>query len=446
MPTRTNEQVPPPRVHLVSLGCAKNLVDSERLLGRLAAAGALVGAPADEADIIIVNTCGFIEEAKDESIQTILELARFKRQGLCRELLVIGCLSQRYAPILREKLTEADAFFGLGQDDAILAACGLRPSAGRDAGRLMLTPRHTTYIRIADGCDNRCAYCTIPIIRGPYRSREPGDILSETQNMVERGAREINLIAQDTTLYGYDLDRHANLPDLIRRIAAIRKVKWIRLLYTHPAHFSDELIDVYATTPKLCPYVDLPLQHFNDHILKRMGRKITKAGALELIDRIRQRIPGVVLRTTFLVGFPGETPGQFHELRDGVRELKFDHLGVFTYSREEGTRAARMRKHVSERVKARRMRDLMLTQQEIVFARNRALKGAAMQVVIEAPSAKDRWIARSKGQAPDVDTVTYVTGRNLRPGRFVNVTITGSQDYDLTARLARAARSRKSTT
>ena len=425
-----------PRIHLVSLGCAKNLVDSERILGRLAAAGAVVSAPAEEADVIIVNTCGFIGPAKEESIQTILSLAEWKRAGRCRALLVMGCLAQRYARALRKQLPEADGIFGLGEEDAIVEACGLGRTSGRRAGRLLLTPRHTAYLRIADGCNNRCAYCTIPMIRGPFRSRPPEEVLAEARQLVQAGARELNLIGQNTTLYGSDLREPFPLHKLLERLSEIRRLKWLRLLYTHPAHFTEELIEAYASIPKLCPYVDLPLQHLNDSLLKRMGRKVTQAQALDLIGRIRKRIPGVAIRTAFIVGLPGETRARFNELLHLVRQIRFDHLGAFTYSREESTRAARMPGQVSERAKQRRLRDLMMTQREIVRTRNREMRGRRIQVVVEGPAARmrDTWVARSATQAPDVDSVVFVTGKKrLRPGRFLTVEITGSQGYDLLA-------------
>jgi len=442
--------LPGPRIHLVSLGCAKNLVDSERILGRLGAAGAIVGSPIKQADVIIVNTCGFIETAKEESIRTILSLAEYKLTGPCRKLLVMGCLAQRYAPDLREQLPEVDGVFGLGEQDAIVEAClpakrmagGRRRSIGANAGRLLLTPRHTAYLRIADGCDNRCAYCAIPMIRGPYRSRRPQAIMNEARQLLDAGARELNLIAQDTTLYGLDLPRPVPLHKLLVRLSEIRNLRWLRLLYTHPAHFTEEAIAAYASIPKLCPYVDLPLQHLNDAILKRMGRKVTQAQVLDLIARIRERVPAAAIRTTFIVGFPGETRARFNEMLRLVRQLRFDHLGAFKYSREEGTRAARMQGQVSNRATSRRLRDLMLAQQEIVLARNRRMKGRRIQVVIEkrTSDAPNTWLARSRTQAPDVDNVTYVTGSNLRPGRFIEVEIIGSRGYDLLAKPVRQAR------
>ena len=425
-------------IHLVSLGCAKNLVDSERILGRLADGGAIVGAPAEEADIIIVNTCGFIAPAKQESIETILELAEHKKAGRCGKLIVMGCLGQRYASLLRKQLPEADAVFGLDEEDAIVAACGLRVSPGRKTGRLLLTPEHTSYLRIADGCDNRCSYCAIPLIRGPFHSRQPGEILREARQLVADGTREINLIGQDTTMYGSDLGGGISLPMLLEKLSSIPRLRWVRLIYTHPAHFTDGLIEAYASIPSLCPYVDLPLQHLNDVILKRMGRKVTRKQVLDLIARLRELVPGVAIRTTFIVGFPGETRAQFNELVNLVKQVRFDHLGAFAYSKEEGTRAARMRQQISERAKALRLREIMLAQREIVARKNRAMRGKVVEVVVDgkAPGRRDMWIARSRVQAPDVDSITWVKGRNLRPGQFLKILVTGSRGYDLWARPA----------
>ena len=430
------EKTPPLRIHVATLGCAKNMVDSERLLGRFGAAGAIVNVPPEEADAIVVNTCGFIDPAKEESVEAILQFAQLKRHGVCRKLLVTGCLAQRYAEDLKRQLPEADGVFGLGEDDAILAACGLSMPPGRAAGRFLLTPRHTAYLRIADGCDNCCAYCAIPIIRGPFRSRPPGEIIAEAEELLASGARELNIIAQDTTNYGADLRPRTPLHELLAHLASLRGLRRLRLLYTHPAHFTQDLIEAYAGLPKLCPYVDLPVQHLNDRILARMGRKVTQAQILNLIVRIREGIPNVAIRTTFIVGFPGETRKEFNELLDLVKGIRFDHLGAFAYSREEGTRAARLRGQVSERTKSRRLRDLMLAQQEIAFEKNRAMKGKTIEVVIEerAPDRPNAWVARSRTQAPDVDSVTYVKGKDLRPGRFLKVKVTGARGYDLLAK------------
>lgn len=439
------ERAARPHVHLVTLGCAKNLVDSERILARLAAAGAIVGAPAEEADIIIVNTCGFIRPAQEESVETILELARLKEHGRCRKLIVMGCLSQRYPSDLAKSLPEADGVFGLHKESEIVAACGLSATRS-DSGRLLLTPRHTAYLRIADGCDNRCAYCVIPDIRGPFRSRPAGEIIEEAEALTASGARELVLIGQDTTLYGTDISGGLRIHELLARLNDVKGVRWLRLLYTHPAHFTEELIEAYAALPKVCPYVDLPVQHLSDTILRRMGRKVSRKTILELIERLRRRVAEVAIRTTLLVGFPGETRAHLNEMLSLVKTVRFDHLGVFAYSREQGTRAARMRGQVSEQAKSRRLRDLMLAQQEIVFERNRTMKRRTVEVVIDARTADSAhiWIARSRGQAPDVDSVTYVKGKNLRPGRFLKVRITGSRGYDLLARpLTRKAVTRR---
>ena len=420
------------RVHLTSLGCAKNLVDSERILARFAAAGAIVGAPPEDADIIIVNTCGFIEPAKQESIDTILDYARYKEEGQCQRLIVKGCLAQRYEEELRAGLPEVDGVFGLNRDEEILTACGFTSTC--DSGRFLLTPTHTAYLRISDGCDNRCTYCTIPLIRGAYHGRPAEEIITEANELVERGVREINVIAQDTTVYGTDTPGEMRIHDLLARLASVPDLHWLRLLYTHPAHFPPEMIDAYAEIPKLCPYVDLPLQHLNDDILRRMGRRVTRDECLNLIERLRARVPGIAIRTTFIAGFPGETDAQFRELLQYVKDLHFDHLGVFPYSQEEDTPAALMPDQIPEEVKEERVRELMLAQQEIVFGRNASLCGSRMEVMIDAPGDEDRiWLARSRTQAPDVDSITYVEGSDLEVGQFVNVEVTGADGYDLIA-------------
>ncbi len=421
-----------PRVHLTSLGCAKNLVDSERILARFAASGAIVGAPPEEAEIIIVNTCGFIEPAKRESIDTILDYARYKKEGQCQRLIVMGCLAQRYEEELRAGLPEVDGVFGLNRDEEILTACGFTSTC--DSGRFLLTPTHTAYLRISDGCDNRCTYCTIPLIRGAYHGRPAEEIITEANELVERGVREINVIAQDTTVYGTDDPGGVRIHDLLARLASISDLRWLRLLYTHPAHFPPEMIDAYAEIPKLCSYVDLPLQHLNDDILHRMGRGATRDESLKLIERLRARVPGIAIRTTFIAGFPGETDAQFRELLQYVKELHFDHVGVFPYSQEEDTPAALMPDQIPEEVKEERVRELMLAQQGIVFERNASLRGSRMEVMIDALGDEDgTWLARSRTQAPDVDSITYVEGSDLEVGQFVNVEVTGADGYDLIA-------------
>jgi len=422
-----------PRIHLASLGCAKNLVDSERLLARLATAGALVGAPIEEADVVIVNTCGFIGPAVAESIATIRDYASWKEEGAGRRLLVMGCLVERDGDALHAALPEVDGFFGLDEHQAIVAACGLEASPD-DGARLLLTPVHTAYLRISDGCDNRCAYCTIPLIRGPFRSRPADEILIEARQLVDLGVRELNVIGQDTTLYGTDLAHPVAIEELLRRLSEIPNLRWLRLLYTHPAHFTDGLIEAYASIGVLCKYVDLPLQHLNDDILRRMGRRVTQADCLRLIERLRERVPDLALRTTFIVGFPGETRAQFEELVDLLERIRFDHVGVFRYSNEPGTPAATMPDQVSERTKAKRHEGLMLAQQRITIAKNRSLLGKVVEVLIDR-STDDAgvWIGRTRSQAPDVDSVTIVRGDGLVPGDFVEAQIVDVAGYDLIA-------------
>ncbi len=422
-----------PRIHLASLGCAKNLVDSEHLLARLATAGGLVGAAEEEADVIIVNTCGFIGPATDESIGAIRTYAKLKREGGCQRLLVMGCLVERGAEELQATIPEVDGVFGIGEHAEIVAAAGLEPEP-EDGARLLLTPHHTAFLRVSDGCDNRCAYCTIPLIRGSFRSRPADEVLAEAKQLVALGVREINVIGQDTTSYGTDLDGSIRISGLLARLAEIPDLRWLRLLYTHPAHFSDELIESYASIETLCPYVDIPLQHLNDDILRRMGRRATQADSLRLIERLRERVPGIAIRTTFIVGFPGETREQFDELVDLAERIRFDHVGVFRYSNESGTAAAEMPDQVSERTKAKRQEALMLAQQQITLQHNRTMLGKVVEVLIDGPTDDaGLWIGRTRTQAPDVDSVTFVHGEDIAGGDFVEAQVVDAIGYDLIA-------------
>lgn len=431
---RKSESSRAPRIHLASLGCAKNLVDSERLLGRLAAAGAIVGAPLDEADMAIVNTCGFIAPAREESVDTIREYAAWRTEVPTRRLFVMGCLVARSLEELHALVPEVDGFFGIDDHAAIARAVGLAESSDEEEGRLLLTPHHTAYLRISDGCDNRCSYCTIPSIRGPFRSRPIDEILREASDLAAFGVREINVIGQDTSLYGADLSPRVGIHDLLRRLSAIQEFRWIRLLYVHPAHVTSELIEAYASLPNLVPYVDLPLQHLSDPILAQMNRHVTQADCLRLIARWRERVPGISLRTTFIVGFPGETEEQFGELLGFVRDLSFDHVGAFAYSPEEGTPAAELPNRVPSGVVLDRLRRLMELQQEIVRRANKARVGTDVEVLVDAPAGvRDVWIARTATQAPDVDAVTRLRGKRLAAGRFVRAQIVGFDDYDLEA-------------
>ena len=422
-----------PRVHLVSLGCAKNQVDSERLLGALVEAGALVCADADDADTIVINTCGFIQPAKEESVETILEAARLKEEGACKRLVVVGCLVERHGAELRPELPEVDGWAGVGDVDAMVRACGLEP--GGAAGRLRFGLPHVAYLRIADGCDNRCAYCAIPIIRGPLRSEAPEAVYAEAEALVADGAREVIVIAQDTTAYGAGRPGLPSLPELLEGVAARIGDAWLRLMYTHPAHFGDDLIDAYARIPNLLPYVDVPLQHLADPVLERMGRKITQADVLRLVERLRERVPDVVIRTTFLVGFPGETDADFRELLRRAEETAFDWAGGFEYSPEEGTPAEGMDGQVPPDVRADRLAELMELQQEITAAKNAARVGSELDVLVDGPSEDlpEALEARFYGQAPEVDGITLLFDTDAEPGQRLRVRVTDAEVYDLVA-------------
>jgi len=430
------ESKPSPRIHLASLGCAKNLVDSEKLLGRLATAGAVVGAEADEADIVIVNTCGFIAPAKEESIQTILGYGDLRKTGSVKKLIVMGCMAELYADELKSDLPDVDAVFGLHSHREILEACGLLPTAESDDARLLLTPAHLAYLRISDGCDNRCSYCTIPLIRGPFKSRSPEAILAEANDLTRSGVRELVAIGQDTTSYGKDFQEPYPIHRLLRELSSVEDARWIRLLYTHPAHFTADLVAEFADNPKLCAYVDMPLQHINDNILRRMGRRVSKADCLDLIERLRARIPGIAIRTTFIVGFPGETESRFKELLDLVCDIRFEHMGAFAYSPEPGTPAATLPNQIPADVVEDRLEALMLAQQAIVFENNAAMIGKTIEVLIDEQTEEDGiWIGRTQAQAPDVDSATYVVGEDLQVGQFVQAEVIQTEDYDLLAQV-----------
>jgi len=430
----TRDRTSAPKVHLASLGCAKNLVDSERLLARLATAGAWVGAGPDEADVIIVNTCGFIAPAVDESIRTIAEYAAYPTEETPKTLIVMGCLPERFGDELRAQLPDVDVIVGLHAHEAIVEACGLSTDAS-DEARLLLTPPHTAYLRISDGCDNRCSYCTIPLIRGGLTSRSPEEVFAEAEDLVRGGVRELVVIGQDTTSYGADRSTPYPIHRLLRDLAGIDGLHWIRLLYTHPAYFSDDLIREYEDNRKLCAYVDVPLQHLADDLLRRMGRRVTQADCVRLIERLRSRIPDVAIRTTFIVGFPGETDEDFGVLLDGVRSLRFDHLGAFAYCAEPDTPAARFPNQVLSDVIDARLEKLMSVQQAIAFENNAAALGQTVEVLLDEPAQEEGvWVGRTQHQAPDVDSVTFVVGEDLAAGRFVTAELVGTEDYDLIAK------------
>ncbi len=439
-----------PRIGLISLGCAKNEVDAERILGAAAEEGWLIcGDPAD-ADVVVVNTCGFIAPARAESVDAIEEALELKRRGSCQAVVVSGCLAERCGRELCQEMPEVDAWVGLADPRSIPELATLlleQPSEkpvcqlatlpaefGHEGARLRITPRHYAYLRIAEGCANCCAYCAIPLIRGPLRSKPIEGCIEEARQLADDGCRELILIAQDTTSYGTDLDTDASLPRLLDALAEVEDLHWLRLLYAHPAHFGEDVLDAFARHPKMCRYVDLPIQHASNRILERMGRGVTKAEMADLFNRIRDRLPEAVLRTTCLVGYPGESEADFAELLDFIEAAQFDRLGAFAYSEEEGTRAAGEGPAVPEEVRDARLDELMRRQQPIAFRKAAERVGSDCEVVLDGPVANGRFAGRSYAEAPDVDGLIRVSGPGLETGTFVRARITAADGYDLEAR------------
>jgi ribosomal protein S12 methylthiotransferase len=438
---------PSKTVRIVSLGCPKNLVDSEVMLGLLKEKGWTPSA-SDEAEVVIVNTCGFIRAAKEESIETILSVASAKGEGKVRKLVVTGCLPQRYGKELIPELPEVDLFVGTGEFHRI--ADLLDPSAKAKIGRRPLidtpeflynhrTPRiHTsfpgsTYLKVSEGCANFCSYCVIPRIRGKLRSRPVSSILQEAKQAASRGVREVNLIAQDVTSYGRDRGDGASLVRLLKGLVKVGGLRWVRLLYAHPAHVTPELVRMIRDEEKICKYLDIPLQHVDEKILRAMNRPALDQSIPDFIAWIRKEAPGIVLRTSLIVGFPGETERSFRRLEEFVREAQFDRLGVFSYSQEEGTPAASLRGQVPDRVKLRRLRRIMALQKKISLRKQKALVGSRVPVLVERPGESPGilWEGRTQGQAPEVDGAAFLTAGEAHPGEMVNIQITEAGPYDL---------------
>lgn len=457
----------PIKIGLVSLGCAKNLVDSEVMLGSLLRAGAELTEDAKEADVVIVNTCGFIEGSKQESIDAVLKANELRKTGNCKALIMAGCMTQRYPKDLQKELPQVDAIVGLNEVPRIgeivqeVVARVSRPHSqderhGGDtravlfwsgpakyvpdytAPRFRLTPKHFSYVKIAEGCNHPCTFCSIPRIRGKHRSRPMDDVLAEIRSLVANGVREINLISQDTTFYGKDLaSGRALLCSLLLAIQRIPGDFWVRLLYTHPAHWSDELIDTIADCNKVCRYVDIPLQHISDRMLERMRRETDGRYIRRLLRNIRAGIPGIAVRTTFVVGFPGETEKEFEELLAFIEQTKFERLGIFTYSQEDHTPAGTMKAQVSAKVKKQRYGQAMTLQQKVSREIHEQMIGKTLRVLIEkqkdggSSRLEQGWIGRSHADAPEIDGNVFVTGA-ARLGEFACVRITGAREYDLT--------------
>jgi len=439
------------KVGFVSLGCPKNLVDTEVMMGRLAAGGHQLTPRPEEADVLVVNTCAFIEPARRESVDAILEMARYKQAGRARRLIVSGCLVERYGEQIRREIPAVDAILGTDQIEQIAAACQGRPAGPRPPApylydertpRLLATPPHYAYLKIAEGCDHPCSFCIIPQLRGRFRSRRPESVLAEAAALFAQGVREIILVGQDTTSYGEDLGLRDGLAWLLERLAALpaEGPRWIRFLYAYPNRLSRRLLEVMAAHPRLVPYLDVPFQHASPSVLKRMKRGGSAEGFLRLIERIRRTIPGVALRSSFIVGFPGETERDFEELCRFLEAARFQHAGVFAYSDEETAPSYSLGGKVDRRTIYNRRRRLMALQRRISRAHNRALLGRRLPALIEGPSPETEWLwqARLPTQAPEIDGVCLINdleGAPPRAGEIRPVEITAAHDYDLIGRL-----------
>ncbi|MBR3772915.1 MAG: 30S ribosomal protein S12 methylthiotransferase RimO [Alistipes sp.] len=429
------------KINVITLGCSKNTVDSEHLMARLAAAGYEVRFDSDRTDAktVVINTCGFIGDAKQESIEMILRAVEAKKAGKIERLFVIGCLSERYADELRVEIPEVDDYFGARTWEGIIAALEADPREKLKTERHLTTPKHYAYLKISEGCNWMCGYCAIPLIRGRHVSVPMEELEEEARKLAEKGVKELILIAQDSTYYGIDLYGKRMLGELLRRLCKVEGIEWIRLHYAYPAAFPEEVIEVMATEKKICHYLDIPFQHISDNQLSAMLRRHTKAEAVELIQKLRARIPDLTLRTTMLVGYPGETEADFEELCDFVREVRFERLGVFPYSEEEGTHSAeKLTDDVPEEVKQTRVDRLMAIQQRVSAELNRERVGRTMRVVVDGRQGVF-YVARSEYDSPEVDQEILIPadGKRLFKGRFYDVMITDAEDYDLYGELMR---------
>ena len=418
---------------LITLGCSKNIVDSEVIKTQLEANQFEVGhETAEDAPVVIINTCGFIDLAKEESINTILAYAEAKKQGRVEKLLVTGCLSHRYKDDLEAEIPEVDAFFGTMELPALLKTMGATYRDELIGERSIVTPAHYAYLKISEGCNRTCAFCAIPLMRGSHVSRPIESLVAEARHLADRGVRELMLIAQELTYYGLDLYQRRALPELLEQLCAVPGIEWIRLHYAYPHKFPLDVIRVMREQPKVCNYLDMPLQHISDPVLNRMRRQITSEDTRELIARIREMNPEIRLRTTFLVGFPGETEADHRALCDFVREAGFDRVGVFEYSHEEGTRGYTLEDDVPAEVKRQRAEEIMAIQQAFSMARNEAFVGRTIRVLVDRREA-GQFVGRSEYDSPEVDNEVWITGdaAAIEPGRFIHVKITGASEYDL---------------
>jgi ribosomal protein S12 methylthiotransferase len=451
-----------PKVGFVSLGCPKNLVDSEVMMGTLAQAGYEITRRADEADVLVVNTCSFIEPAQRESVNSILEMAEYKKFGRARKLIVAGCMVERYRNEIRQQIPEVDAVIGTGEIDKILEVCSgdLRADENTSAEvptylyhdltpRILATPRHTAYIKINEGCDHPCTFCVIPQLRGKFRSRRFESVVREAENLAAASVREISLIGQDTTYYGEDLGLRDGLPLLLERLAKIEELHWIRFLYCYPNRITPKLLETIAAHPRLAKYLDIPLQHASRNVLARMKRGSNAEVFLKMLARIRATIPGVSIRTSFIVGFPGETEEDFDELCDFVRAAEFDWMGVFSYSDEDAAKSFSLENKIDAKTIERRRNQLMAIQKKISTRKLKQRIGERVQVMLEGPSKETDlvWEARVEGMAPEIDGKVYVTefegvtdaAQLPEPGTLATLEVTGTKDYDLIGRVVEFA-------
>ena len=422
------------KINLISLGCSKNLVDSEVLMGQLKAANieVLYEQPFDKAETVVINTCGFIKDAKQESIDTIFQAVDAKQAGFVKKIYVMGCLSQRYRDELKVEIPEVDGFFGVTDLPVILRTLGAEYHKELIGERMITTPSHTAYLKIAEGCDRKCSFCAIPLIRGGNISRPIEEIVKEGEHLAAVGIKEISLIAQDLTYYGLDLYKERKLGELVNALSQIEGIEWIRLHYTYPAGFPMDLLDIIRENPKVCKYIDIPFQHINDALLQSMRRNITGEETRKLMEAFRSKVPGLAIRTAFIVGYPGETEEAFNELKEFLTQSRFERAGVFTYSEEEGTKAADLTDDVPEEVKLQRANELMEIQEKISFELNTEKIGKTFKVLIDRVEG-DYFVGRTEFDSPEIDNEVLipVTEKGVKIGQFFNIKVTSSDSFDL---------------
>ena len=418
-------------LNLISLGCAKNLVDSEILLGGLDKTNVSITKDPEKADTIVVNTCGFLDIAREESVDTILQAAEMKRTGSLKELVVMGCLSERYPQELKKEIPEVDRIFGSNDHQQIVSFLTGKEFAKDDPlfFRSLMTPNHYAYIKIAEGCDNGCSFCSIPIMRGLQKSRTISSIMDEAERLASNGTKELLVIAQDSTSYGWDLEKKVYLSDLLKELNTINGIEWIRVHYAHPAHLSQRIIDAIANCDKVCNYLDMPIQHASDNMLKAMRRGLGQDGIKNRISRLRDAVPNIALRTTLIVGHPGETEDDYHQLRDFVEEIRFDRLGIFTYSEEEGTLAADLKDDIPREVKDNRKNEILELQHEISLEKNESFIGKRLRVIIDE-SQGNVTVGRSEYDSPEIDNIIHIKG-TAEVGVFHDVQIIEANEYEL---------------